>query len=69
MQQTPKSKHNAKYIEVGIKINLCFLISFGRLVNVNARSKADKTIQNQVRPLFIAKSQIKHGIRAIAYDM
>lgn len=66
MQQTPSNKHIAKYIDSGTKINLCFLISFGRLVKVKARRSADKTIQNQVKLLLIAKLQIKHGIRAAA---
>lgn len=65
IQQTPNNKHNAKYIEHGIKINLCFLINFGRFVKVKARISAENTIQNQVKPLFIAKSQIKQGIRVI----
>ena len=64
-QQTPKSKHRDKNIESGNKISLCFLISFGRFVKVKASSNADNTIQNQVSPLLIAKSQIKQGISAI----
>ena len=64
-QQTPKSKHRDKNIESGNKINLYFLINFGRFIKVKARTNADNTIQNQVRPLLIAKSQIKHVIRAI----
>ena len=66
MQQTPNNKHNAKYIESGTKISLCFLINFGKLVKENASNNADATIQNQERVLSIAKLQIKHGMRAIA---
>ena len=66
-QQTPKSKHRDKNIESGKKISLCFLINFGRFVKVKASNKAQKTIQNQVSPLLIAKSQIKQGISATPY--
>ena len=52
------------YIESGIRISLCFLISFGRFVKVKASNKDDKTIQNQVRFLLIAKLHIKQGIGA-----
>ena len=69
MQHTPNKSVSAKNMESGTNISLFFLISFGRFVNVNARSRAENTIQNQVRPLLIAKSHIKHGINAIAYEI
>ena len=69
MQHTPKSRISARSIESGTKTSLCFLISFGRLVNVKDKSRAEKTIQNQVKDLLIARSQIKHGISAKAYAM
>ena len=66
-QQTPKSKHRDKKIKRGNKISLYFLISFGMFVKVKAKINADNTIQNQVSPLVIAKSQIKQVISAIEY--
>ena len=69
MQQTPRSKQSAAYIEVGKIKSLCFFISLGRFVNVNASNSAEKTIQNQESVLSIAKLQIKHGMSAIPYEM
>ena len=60
--QTPNNNSKAKKLESGINSNLFFFISFGRLVNVNAKIRAESTIQNQVNPLFTAKLTIKQGI-------
>ena len=67
IQHTPKSKISASSVEIGIKISLYFLIKLGRFVSVKDKVSAEKTIQNQVKDLLIARSQIKHGISANAY--
>ena len=66
IQHTPKRIQRAKYIESGIRINLCFFINLGKFVNVNASNNAASTIQNQDNVLLIAKLQIKQGINAVA---
>ena len=66
VSQTANKIHRAKYIESGSKINLCFLISLGRLVKVKDNNKEESTIQNQLNVLFMTKSQIKQGISATA---
>ena len=65
MAHTPSNKHKAKYIKAGRKINLCFFINLGKLVNVNASINEDNTIQNHDNVPSIAKLQIKQVIIVI----
>jgi hypothetical protein len=66
IQQIASSRQSARYEDNGSISNLCFLISFGRFVKVNAKINAESTIQNHESVLLIARLQIKQGNNARA---